>query len=138
MYFNDDVVSPQGTGRLLDLRTLITLQYSAARMRDTISLSEAFTDSQHQQLITPWNVVQPLRNIHVTNTRNASEPPAENAPQSSPERLETSTEVSGTTSSEGDVDAADVGTMGSTNSLPSSPEGHQISANRSRGRINPK
>ena len=107
-------------------------------MRDTISLSEAFTDSEPQQLTSPRNVVQPLLDRHITNTGNASEFPAQNAPQSFPETLETSVEVSGTTGSEGDACAADVGTMDSTNSLPSSPEGHQTSANRWRGRINPK
>ena len=160
------MVPPQGTGRLLDLQTPMTVQPSEPRLQDTVSPSEAFqpeliidnlraiseitstevkssataTDSEAQQLITPRNVIQPLRNTHIMNTGNASESPAAvmNTPQPLSERQHTSVEVSGTTTSEGDVCAADVGTMGSTNSLPSSPEGHQINANLSGGRIDPK
>ena len=121
------MVSPQGAARLLDLRTLITAVVAVSQMRDTISLSETFTRPTPQQRIVHRNVAQPSRDTDITNLENASESPAE-----------ASNEALSTTISDGDVYAADVGTTGSTNSLPSSPVGHQISAHRLRGRIDPR
>ena len=165
-YYDDDMVAPQGTGTLPHHQTLSTIQPSEPRLQDTVSLFETSqeelvtdnsravseitstevkssatgNDVEAQQPITPRNVIQRLRNAHRKNTGNASESPVEVIGTFPPlaERKHTSVEVSRTTTSEDDGFAADVGTIGRTNSLPSSPEGYQANANLSGGKIDPE
>ena len=166
LYFDSDMVPPQGTGRLLDLQTPVTVQPSEPPLQDTVSPSEDFpqesgpddlraisettstevkssataTDSEAQQPSSPRNVTPPIRSTHIMNTGNASESPAEVTDTFQPlsERKHAGVEVSGTTTSKGDGFAADRDTMGSANSLPSSPEEYQTNANLSGGRFDPE
>ena len=166
LYFDSDMIPPQGTGRLLDLPTPVTVQPSEPRLQDTVSPSEDFpqdsgrddlraiseitstevkssataTDSEAQQPSSPRNVTPPLRYTHIMTTGNASESPAEVTDTFQPlsERKHAGVEVSGTTTSKGDGFAADGDTMGSANSLPSSPEQHQANINLFSGRIDLK
>ena len=105
-----------------------------------VKSSATATDFEVQQRITPRNVIPPLHNAHTMNTGGASEAPAEvmDTVQPLSERKHTSVEESGNTTSKGDISAADVGTVGSPNSLPSSPERHQANTNLSNGRIDLK
>ena len=158
------MVAPRGTGTLPNLPTPINVQPSEPRLQDTVSppavpqqelvsensratsgitsteprTSEIAPDAEAQPLITPRNVIQPLRNTHVMETGNASESPAEVIDTFQPlsKRVSPSVEVSGITTSKGDVFAAHVGTILSTNSPPLFPEGHQANANSSGDRIN--
>lgn len=46
MYFDDEIGAPQGTGRLLDLQNLTTVQPSESRLQDTVPPSGTF-DQEH-------------------------------------------------------------------------------------------
>ena len=169
-YLDDDMIVSQGAGRLPrrfpNTRTPRTVQPSEPRLQDTVLPSEDYqqrlvtnnsratseitstevgssataTGAEAQQLITPQNVPQPLRNTGMMNIENVSEPPAEvmDTFQLLPESRHTGVELSGATTSEGEGFAADGGTMGSTDSLPPSPEGHWADANLSNDRIDPE